>query len=118
MKFLADENFPIASKNYLKSEESDIIHVGEIDPGISDEQVIETANKENRIILTFDSDFRELVFKKGYKPVGVVFFKIKHFLPDFPGKLLQKLLKQVGQKFKGFFTVVEEDQVRQKKIDA
>jgi predicted nuclease of predicted toxin-antitoxin system len=39
--------------------------------GISDEEVIELSIRQNRIIITFDSDYGELVFKHGYKPKGV-----------------------------------------------
>ncbi len=61
---LADENFPIPSVRELRAEGYDVYAVAESDSSITDEQVIEKAITEERIILTFDKDFGELIFKK------------------------------------------------------
>ncbi len=116
MKFLANENFPTTSYKILKSQNWDIEHVGEFNMGISDEEVMETSINEQRIIITFDSDYGELVFKYGYKPVGVIFLRIKEFSPEFPAQLLDKLLIKEKLEVDGRFTVIDENQIRQREI--
>lgn len=74
MKFLANENIPISSVFRLRSSGFDISSIFEDAPGMVDEEVIQVAMKENRTIITYDSDYRELIFKYNYKPeAGVIF---------------------------------------------
>jgi predicted nuclease of predicted toxin-antitoxin system len=54
MKFLADENFPAASVKVLRLAGLDIVLIGEDNPSVTDKEIIGIANKENRIIITFD----------------------------------------------------------------
>lgn len=63
MKFLANENVPIASVNYLKSIGFDVTSIGVDDPGIADEHVMKLAVEQDRTIITYDSDYGELIFK-------------------------------------------------------
>ena len=66
MKYLADENVPFSSITYLKAKGYDIKAIGVDDPSITDEQVMAIAIDEDRTIITYDSDYGELIFKHGY----------------------------------------------------
>lgn len=57
MKFLADENVPLCIIQQLEEKGIDIKHVATTHIGITDEEVINLANKDNRVLITFDSDF-------------------------------------------------------------
>ncbi|MEO0733836.1 MAG: DUF5615 family PIN-like protein, partial [Bacteroidota bacterium] len=72
---LADENFPFPSYRFLKEEGYDIKHIILEDPSIADESVIRLAIAEQRLILTFDSDFGQLIFQAQEKPPGVIYFR-------------------------------------------
>jgi predicted nuclease of predicted toxin-antitoxin system len=88
MKFLANENFPLASTKYLKSKGFDIKAVGTHFSGITDKEVIELAEKEGRTILTFDRDYGELIFKYGNRPSeGVIYLRLVDYKPKDPGKI-------------------------------
>lgn len=82
MKLLANENFPLTSAKYLKSLGFDVISIGVDNPGISDEEVMKIAIREERTILTFDSDYGELIFKYNYQPLAAVIYL--RFLPKSP----------------------------------
>jgi len=84
MKLLADENFPFSSFKFLENLEYDIIHIGKDFPSITDREVMEFSMNENRIIITFDSDYGELVFKYGYQSIGVIYLRLKDFKPQYP----------------------------------
>ncbi len=93
MKYLANENVPFSSITYLKSKGYDIKAIGVDDPSITDEQVMQIAIDENRTIVTYDSDYGELIFKHGYKPqAGVIFIRIQPTEPLETAKLLEDLL--------------------------
>ena len=63
MRFLADENFPGLAVSELRKRGHDVSWVLTDSPGISDQEVLGRAKDENRILLTFDKDFGELVFR-------------------------------------------------------
>lgn len=55
--YLANENFPRPSIQLLRNNGLIVESIQENSPGISDEEVMIKAVKNNLIILTFDSDY-------------------------------------------------------------
>ncbi len=93
MKLLANENFPKASVLLLRSLEYDITSIGEDNPSISDQSVMEIAEAEQRLIIIFDRDYGELIYKHNYKPAqGVIYLRLKNYTPEEPGKHVHELL--------------------------
>jgi predicted nuclease of predicted toxin-antitoxin system len=114
MKFLANENFPGPSVVFLRENNIDVEAIVEQYPGITDKQVMELAINKERIILTHDSDYGELIFKLGYKPTqGIIYFRIYDFEPIDPGKILLELIHQEIN-FTSCLTVVNENAIRQR----
>lgn len=65
-----------------------VLSIGEDNPSIQDNQVIDIAIKEERLILTFDKDYGELIFKKGLKPPKeVIYLRIDSFTPEEPAAI-------------------------------
>ncbi len=117
MKFLADENFPFKSVLILRDSGFDIKAICVDFPGISDSKVISISNIEERIILTFDSDFGELIFKKGLKPIsGVIYFRWNNFKPDEPAKFLLNFIDNRQFDFSNSIVVINDDNFRQKRF--
>ena len=66
MKFLLDVCVSSRSLDrYLVSSGHDVSSVLQVDPRASDETVLNIALRENRILVTEDRDFGELVFLRG-----------------------------------------------------
>ena len=107
MKFIADENLGVKVPKYLKSLGFDIIWIQKISPGKPDAQILEIANKENRILITLDKDFGELVFKEKLATAGVIFLRLKDESVENKKKILIKLLNS-KKDFYGKFTVVKD----------
>ncbi|MCZ7673573.1 MAG: DUF5615 family PIN-like protein [Chloroflexi bacterium] len=106
MHFLANENFPLASINKLRSANYDVIAVIEMMPGAIDKQVLTLAHQETRIILTFDRDYGELLFKhKLPKPAGVIFLRFVPLTPEEPAAYILELLANPNIQLEGKFTV-------------
>jgi predicted nuclease of predicted toxin-antitoxin system len=57
---LIDENVPPAISRFLRHRGFDIKEVHESYPGASDESLIELANREGRILVTFDRHFSDI----------------------------------------------------------
>lgn len=117
MRLLADENFPLASVLYLRNRNFDILSIGSDHQGISDKSVLEFAIEQKRTLLTFDRDFGELIFKEGFHPIeGVVLLRLSSFLPEEPGQIIDKIIKENNIDFKSAITVVDESGLRQRKF--
>lgn len=115
MKWLADENFPLASFDFLRLGGLDIKHIGIDWPSVLDINVIELAVSQNRIVLTFDSDFGTLIFKDGYSPLGVVYFRLVGHLPTAPANILLELIAG-DYPFERYLTVISSSGIRQRII--
>ena len=115
MKFLANENIPAASVAMLRAVGYDIQHVSELSPGDSDAAVLEQARKQGRVVVTFDRDYGELVFRLRHPcPAGVVYFRFDPLWPTEPGEILKTVISSVTQE--GRFTVIERDRLRQRPL--
>jgi predicted nuclease of predicted toxin-antitoxin system len=116
LKYLANENVPFSSITYLKSKGYDVKAIGVDDPGITDEQVMHIAIDENRTIITYDSDYGELIFKHGYKPQAVVvFIRVQPTEPLETAKILEELLSKKTVSLEHTLTVIDSNTIRQKK---
>jgi len=104
LKFLSDENFPIAISELLSQEGQD---VKQSPLGITDKQLSKLSKSDSRIILTFDKHFLN---KREFPPeehFGIVVFKITSPLIETISMLLSRLLKQVkDSEFKGRLFII------------
>lgn len=116
MLFLANENFPFPSVKLLREAGYDVKSIAQDFQGISDPEVIQIAQAEGRIILTFDKDYGELLFKNtATKPPAVVFFRFKGLEPVYAGSLLRSVLENQKLELQNCFTVMDENNIRQRK---
>jgi len=114
MRFLANENFPDPSIHALREAGHDVKSIRRDAPGISDQEVIAMAQAEGRIILTFDKDYGELIFKGGIdSPPAVLFLRYRGKDPQAAARLIRETL-EAGTVLEGRFTVIEEEGIRQR----
>jgi predicted nuclease of predicted toxin-antitoxin system len=117
MEALANENFPAPSTRLLREAGWDVKSIKEDMPGISDEEVLRVAVTERRIILTFDRDYGELLFRYRHNPPpAVVYFRNKGDIPESAGKMLLEIIQRQQISLEGYFTVLEESGVRQRQL--
>ena len=57
MKFLADECIDRQIVDRLRQEHNELLYVAELEPGITDDEVLTLANQDNSLLLTADKDF-------------------------------------------------------------
>ncbi len=118
MEFLANENFPLPSVLGIRKGGFIVKSIAEENPGISDEAVLDLAIEDSLIILTFDRDYGELLFKyKKDPPPAVVYFRSKGINPDEAGQRLLDIIQSQKLVLEGFFTVIEDSGIRQRKLE-
>jgi predicted nuclease of predicted toxin-antitoxin system len=117
LKLLANENFPLKSISYLIEKGFDVKGIGIHSPSILDSEVMKIAIEEERIILTFDRDYGELIFKHNYKPEhGVIYLRLTEYTPTEPGEIIESILMDKDIDVKRALTVVDSTHVlRQRK---
>ena len=64
MKLCADESVDRQIIERLRSDGHEVHYIAELDPGVSDEVVLESANQQQAPLLTADKDFGELVYRQ------------------------------------------------------
>ncbi len=111
MKFLADENIPLEVVNILKSKSFDIKSVTEIKRGLLDEGVLVLANKESRVLVTFDTDFGELIFRLKKESKGVILLRVHPKSVDYINLVIEKVLSK-DIDFQESFCVVDINRIR------
>jgi len=117
MQFLADENFPRTSILRLREAGCDVAAIIEDSPGAKDRQVLEHAATENRLLLTFDRDYGELIFRRGFAaPAGIVYFRFVPDTPAEPADVLLEILSATDLSIEGKFTIIERGRVRQRPL--
>lgn len=117
MLFIADENFPLPSIRMLRSAGHDVVAIITDSPGAADEVILARAVRETRIVLTFDRDFGELVYRLRLPPPhGVVYFRFDPATPTEPAEYLLKLISDQELSLEQRFTVADRRQVRQRPL--
>ena len=77
MRILADENMPGDAVAMIRSRGHDVLWIRTDSPGATDEANLAKAVAEQRLLITFDKDFGDLVFRRGHAAsCGVVLFRI------------------------------------------
>lgn len=75
MRFLVDESCDFAVARALRAEGHDVVAVVESARGARDADVIRLAREEQRILLTEDKDFGQLVYADSRGHTGVVLLR-------------------------------------------
>jgi predicted nuclease of predicted toxin-antitoxin system len=90
----------------LRQQGHDLAWIDEDAPGSPDPEVLTRAQRENRVVVTFDKDFGELAFRRGLAAsVGVVLFRITLTSPDHAVRVAVAAFASRAERFllEGFF---------------
>lgn len=114
LKFLADMGMSQSTTSWLKQQAYDVIHLrDEKLERASDADIIEKAKKENRIILTCDLDFGDLMVASGGICPSVIIFRLEDETPiNVNRRLSQVLMESSSALSKGAIISVEETRHR------
>ena len=112
MRLLANENFPGDAVTTLRQQGHDVIWIREDSPGLPDTRVLERAQQESRLLITFDKDFGDLAFRFGLPAsCGIILFRISMPSSDYVARLATTALEQRDD-WAGHFSVLEDDRIR------
>jgi predicted nuclease of predicted toxin-antitoxin system len=112
VRFLADENIASLAISALRSSGVDVLAVADVSPGAPDVDVLGLANREGRVLVTFDKDFAELAYRRELAvSAGAVLLRVRSRSPREMATVLVDLLTSDLQ-WNGHFSVVADERVR------
>jgi predicted nuclease of predicted toxin-antitoxin system len=98
MKFLADMGISLKTVAFLNSFGYDAAHLYEqgLDR-LPDADILEKARSEERVLLTHDLDFGELIAVSKAKLPSVIIFRLRNMHPERVNRCLHEIISQHGE---------------------
>jgi predicted nuclease of predicted toxin-antitoxin system len=118
MKFLGDMGVSPLTIQMLRQEGHDAIHLYEQQlERLPDSLILEKAKKEQRIILTFDLDFGDLLVINRDKLPSVIIFRLQNAHPKIVNARLLLLIAECSQDLNaGAITIVDDTRYRLRRL--
>ena len=113
MNFLADEGVDRQIVERLRQDGYDVLYVAEMNPSISDDEVLRRANENNALVITADKDFGEMVFHHNRLAAGgVILLRLAGLSPERKATILIKLIEARRSELPDSFSVVSPGRIR------
>jgi predicted nuclease of predicted toxin-antitoxin system len=112
VRLLADESVDMAVMQALRADGHDVFSVAESRPGALDEEVIDLARAERRVLLTEDRDFGRLIFASLQSVGGVMYLRYPSNLRFQMANQIVELLRERSDTLQGAFVVVQPGRTR------
>lgn len=112
MKFLADECCDTGLVESLRKDGHDVSYILESKAGVTDDEVLQDAYKEERILLTEDKDFGELVYRLKKPSQGIILIRIDVSKRHMKWPRLKNLIEHYGTRLQGNFVVIDSQKFR------
>lgn len=108
MRFVVDECTGPAVASWLRGSGHDVVSIYDDAPRMLDEDILPLAVREDRIIVTNDKDFGDLVFAKGIAHRGVILLRLTNERAPSKIAAIARVLEAHEDRMAGSFVVVTE----------
>lgn len=112
MKFLVDECCDASLVDALRKDGHDVLYAVESLRGASDDELLARAFSEQRLLLTEDKDFGELVCRLRRQALGIVLLRFDIVDRHLKIPRLRHLLAKAAERLLDTLVVVEPDKIR------
>lgn len=113
MNLLADEGVDGPVVERLRQDGYAVLYVAEMEPGISDEEILRKANEQVSLLITADKDFGEMVFRQNLLSAGgVVLIRLAGLSPEGKAAAVSRVFRDRGTELSQAFSVISPGRVR------
>jgi predicted nuclease of predicted toxin-antitoxin system len=112
MKLLLDECVDARLASALSAEGYDVALVHELDPAADDASVLSLAIRTDRLLVTSDLDFGELLVRTRLRSHGVVLLRLEGLQPSAASARLVAALQRYGSMLPGHLLVIDDRRER------
>jgi predicted nuclease of predicted toxin-antitoxin system len=116
VRWLVDECVDVSIVVQLRRAGHDVVYMSDAQPRATDTEVLERAHKEDRLLLTEDKDFGELVIRQAKPVPGVILLRISPERRALKSTRLRAAVDLFGDALIGRYTVVEETRFRSRRL--
>jgi predicted nuclease of predicted toxin-antitoxin system len=115
MRLLADENVHADLVAWLRAQQHDVLYAAEILQQSEDTDLLQLAQTQQRVIITDDKDFGELVFHRHLATSGVILLRLSSPEAEARTRRLQEAWEKIAANLPGSFVVLTENRIRIRK---
>jgi predicted nuclease of predicted toxin-antitoxin system len=112
MKYLVDVGVGKKVENWLKENGFDVLSVRDIDSRAKDSQILRWAVDQQRMIISMDKDFGELVYNSGQPHTVVLILRLEDADGDTKVDVIKKILAEFYDKIESHFCVFQDGRLR------
>lgn len=112
LKFLVDVGVGRVVENVLRSLGYDTKAVRDIDPRAKDSDILAIAVREERMVITMDKDFGELVHKLSEQHTGVLILRMEDARGVEKAEVVKNILATFRAEITGKFCVYQDNRLR------
>lgn len=112
MRFLADECCDAPMVEALRADDHDVLFAIESLRGELDDDILETAFAQHRILVTEDKDFGELVYRLRLPARGIVLLRFGVGQRHLKIPRMRHVIQHHAAQLSGSFVVLEPDKIR------
>jgi len=112
MNLLIDESVDRQIVEKLRRDGHNVVYVSDMDPGISDDVVLSTANSMRALLVTADKDFGELVFRRQQINAGVLLIRLAGLPPQSKAELVAVAVRDHPDELPGAFSALSPGMIR------
>lgn len=99
----------------LREANFDVLSVRESFIGLADDEILQIAVEKRAVILTYDTDFGELVFRFGLHSHGVILLRVHNLSLAEKAQITILAIREHEAEIANAFTVISENSVRIRK---
>jgi predicted nuclease of predicted toxin-antitoxin system len=112
LRFLVDVNIGVAVADSLRDSGHDVTFAGDVDWRLPDRDMLSLAHGEQRIILTMDTDFGDLVYHSQQPHAGVLLLRMPGANRDTKVQVVQEIVNRYGDQLPSHFCVYRQGRLR------
>ena len=111
-RFLADVSLGKRAEQWLLENGYDVLIIRSINPSMPDSEILALAVTQNRMVITIDKDFGELVYRSGQSHRGVLLLRLETETSVEKVRVLSHILTTYSDQMENMFCVYQNGQLR------
>ncbi len=112
LKFLVDVGIGKKVETWLIDNGYDVLSVRDIDPRLLDQAILQIAVSENRIVVTMDKDFGEMIYRAKQPHTGVLLLRLDDAPSDEKVRVVAHIINNHADKMEGRYSVYKSGKIR------
>lgn len=112
IRFLVDESTGEEVASYLRRHGYDVVSIAEMAPQADDTSILQFAVSDQRIVITNDKDFGDMVFRDHGKHCGIVLLRLSDTSASVKQQVTLHVIQRYSDELIGAFCVASERRSR------